>query len=295
MLKVVCTGALTIGLVYGHWWIPAVVVAVAIGVYLDRLGARKNAEAEPARWVWPQDYFDAVGRLGRRIDPEPKRLLPPPEHPDVAHIATTAAGIADLATAKPAFWEWTLFTSVLLRRREAVRDRLRMCSLGYQPQGRELLGPYVYSVLVSELIINAREVMEKLDRLMASPGFRAAFGRDSEDAEGDPDAIIAMADRLMDHHNELLVDAEVCAVTAVEAGAVDFARDACAYLLHPLVDIDRFIVTLCDRVAEAQELLPYLGDTEATLEPAVLDLKPPDGTLPDIIIQHLRVTKPGPP
>ena len=68
-------------------------------------------------------------------------------------------------------------------------------------------------------------------------------------------------------------------------------RSACAYFLHPLVDMDTFIVTLRDRVAQAQELLPYLkGDIE--LEPAVLDLDPPDGLLDAVSAQTRRLLQP---
>ena len=45
------------------------------------------------------------------------------------------------------------------------------------------------------------------------------------------------------------------------------------------------------RVAQAQELLPYLkGDIE--LEPAVLDLDPPDGLLDAVSAQTRRLLQP---
>lgn len=278
--------------VSGSWWIPVAIV-VLVGALLIGLAASRTKPVEPVElppWDWPQDYFDAVGRLGRRIDPMPARLLPIHDNPDIAHIASTAADIAELRTDKPQFWQWALFTSVLLQRREKVRDRLRTCSLGYQPTG-DPMRARAYAMLISQLLLDRFELLRQMERFMSSPGFRAAFGYDGDRDDADPDAIVQMANRLMDHHDDLLEQTEVCITLGVETEAVSLAHDACAYFLHPLVDMDTFMVTLRDRVAQAQELLPYLkGDIE--LEPAVLDLDPPDGLLDAVSAQTRRLLQP---
>ncbi len=141
-------------------------------------------------------------------------------------------------------------------------------------------------MLISQLLLDRFELLRQMERFMSSPGFRAAFGYDGDRGAADPDAIVQMANRLMDHHDDLLEQAEACITLGVETEAVGLAHDACAYFLHPLVDMDTFMVTLRDRVAQAQELLPYLkGDIE--LEPAVLDLDPPAGLL-DAVSAHTR-------
>ncbi|MFN8227240.1 MAG: hypothetical protein U0R18_11065 [Mycobacterium sp.] len=276
----------------GSWWIPVAIV-VLVGALLIGLAASRTKPVEPVElppWDWPQDYFDAVGRLGRRIDPMPARLLPIHDNPDIAHIASTAADIAELRTDKPQFWQWALFTSVLLQRREKVRDRLRTCSLGYQPTG-DPMRARAYAMLISQLLLDRFELLRQMERFMSSPGFRAAFGYDGDRDDADPDAIVQMANRLMDHHDDLLEQTEVCITLGVETEAVSLAHDAWAYFLHPLVDMDTFMVTLRDRVAQAQELLPYLkGDIE--LEPAVLDLDPPDGLLDAVSAQTRRLLQP---
>lgn len=278
--------------VSGSWWIPVAIV-VLVGALLIGLAASRTKPVEPVElppWDWPQDYFDAVGRLGRRIDPMPARLLPIHDNPDIAHIASTAADIAELRTDKPQFWQWALFTSVLLQRREKVRDRLRTCSLGYQPTG-DPMRARAYAMLISQLLLDRFELLRQMERFMSSPGFRAAFGYDGDRDDADPDAIVQMANRLMDHHDDLLEQTEVCITLGVETEAVSLAHDAWAYFLHPLVDMDTFMVTLRDRVAQAQELLPYLkGDIE--LEPAVLDLDPPDGLLDAVSAQTRRLLQP---
>ena len=256
--------------------------------------------ADPAAKDIPKDSAKAkeaefLDSSGRRIDPAPERVLPIHDNPDIAHIASTAADIAELRTDKPQFWQWALFTSVLLQRREKVRDRLRTCSLGYQPTG-DPMRARAYAMLISQLLLDRFELLRQMERFMSSPGFRAAFGYDGDRDAADPDAIVQMANRLMDHHDDLLEQAEVCITLGVETEAVSLAHDACAYFLHPLVDMDTFIVTLRDRVAQAQELLPYLkGDIE--LEPAVLDLDPPDGLLDAVSAQTRRLLQPttGPP
>ena len=281
----VCLGLLFLAGISGSWWLPLGLVVVVCAVLLGVAASRKKpSPLQP--WVWPQTYFDAVGRLGRRIDPIPKRTLPLADNPEVAHVATTAAGIAELKANKPQFWQWALFTSVLLQRREAVRDRLRTCSLGYQPTG-EPMNPRTYAMLMAQLLLDSFELLRRAEQFMASPGFRAAFGYDGARDEADPDAIAQMANKLMDHHVELLEKAEVCMVIGVDSDAVGLARDTYAYFLHPLVDVDTFIATLCDRVAQVQELAPYLKD-DIELEPAVLDIDPPDGLVDAITAQTHR-------
>ena len=116
--------------VSGSWWIPVAIV-VLVGALLISLAASRTKPVEPVElppWDWPQDYFDAVGRLGRRIDPMPARLLPIRQPRYRPHRIDRRGHRGDFARTNPNSGSGRLFTSVLLQRREKFEIARRTCS-----------------------------------------------------------------------------------------------------------------------------------------------------------------------
>lgn len=59
-----------------------------------------------------------------------------------------------------------------------------------------------------------------------------------------------------------------------------FVQDMGAYTLCPLIGYQEFIPTICARIAEAQELLPYSdGDSVLQLDDVSLAISLPDGLM----------------
>ena len=81
----------------------------------------------------------------------------------------------------------------------------------------------------------------------------------------------------MDYHGSFLGIAESCLQTPVDAGVTVLLKDTSALALCPLVGYDQFIVTLCHRVAEVRELLPYAHGREIEFGEAKLNLAFPRG------------------
>ncbi len=276
------------------WWVPLIFVVVMVAVLMNAAQARTTKIPVPAPWPWTDDFFAAVARLGRAITPEPERVLPQTLQPGTARIMPTRAGMAALAADKPELWSLALFASVLVQRRNALQARLRTCAMGYQPSPGGALPPYAYTLLVGTLIDDMEGIGAQMSRLVESPAFRGAFGEPMGDDTADADAIMAVSNRLMDYHEQLLEKVEVCLATEIEGPDVPYAQDIAAYVLCRLVTIDRFITTWCERVAEAQELLPYLHGADISLDPVGAILEVPDG-LDQHLLAHLRRTTAGRP
>lgn len=279
-----------IGMDVVFWLTTAAILVLAALAHSAR--TRPPQPVEP--WPWPADFFAAVARLGRPIDPEPERVLPLTLKPGTARITPTHAGIAALATDKPELWSLALFASVLVRRRNALQHRLRSCAIGYQPLPGEPLRPYSYTLVVGMLIQDMEEVGIQVERFVESPAFRGAFGEPMGDDAADADAIVHMADRLMDYHEQFVEKVETCLRMGIEASSVAYAQDVAAFVLCRLVAFDRFITTFCERVTEAQELLPYLHDAPIELDPVGAILEIPDD-LNQRMLAHLRRSTAGRP
>jgi hypothetical protein len=230
-------------------------------------------------WPWPAHLRALAEGMARPIDPTPKRLVPPHENAAlVAQVATTKEALAALKADRPAAWPWALFASVLVQRRNAVQARLRRVASGYQPRpaGMPLPGR-AYSQIAHQGMKTIVDLVEQLEQFMLSPAFKGAFGESGNDGSADPDAIVTIADRLMDYHEAFLVQAETCVQTPVENEVLTFVQDAGAIGLLPLLGYEEFITTMCARIGEAQELLPYGdGDTVMQLDDVSLTMTMPD-------------------
>lgn len=273
-------------------WLAAL---VAVGL-LARVGwtlysASRAPRTDPAQteqpWPWPPDFRTKAEALARPIDPTPRRILPPDEKSAmIARVATTPAEMSRLATDKPPAWPWALFTSVLLQRRNAVQRRLRTIASGYQPRKNQTpMSGWAYSQLAYRTMTTIGDLVAQVEQFMLSPAFKAAFGSDETNA--DADGIVAIANRLMDYHDSFLVESETCLQNAVEPDVLVFVQDMGAFTLCPLVGYGQFIATMCNRIGEAQDLLPYTkGGDVVALDDAPLVMELPDG-LTEHVVAHV--------
>ena len=263
-------------------------VLAAIGLSAYSAGTKGEAELEP--WPWPADLRTQAEAMARPIDPTPKRLLPPDEKAAlVATVAATKESLAQLIADKPHAWPWAVFTSVLVQRRNSVQTRLRAVVSGYQPRAGTLpISGKAYSAVAFETMNSIVDIVQQLEQFMRSPAFAGAFGAGPGDEDADADAIVSVAERLMDYHNAFLGHAENCLQTPVNSEAFVFVQDMAAFTLCPLVGYQQFITTLCARIGEAQDLLPYTNAGEVIwLEDALLRISMPDGLM-DRLLAHIK-------
>lgn len=236
----------------------------------------------------PPEFRSLAEAMARPIDPTPKRVLPPDEKSaGIAAVATTPQTLSTLIADKPPGWPWAVFTSVLVQRRNALQSRLRAVASGYQPApGRAPITGLEYARIAEETMQSTLDVLAQLEQFMRSPAFTGAFG--STDHDADAEAISGVAHRLMDYHETFLARAERCLQTPVERDAIAFAHDLGSFALCPLLGYERFIPTMCDRIGQAQDLLPYTEpDTVVALDDVTLVMDVPDG-LAGRITEHVR-------
>ncbi len=246
--------------------------------------------AEP--WPWPPEFRARAESMARAIDPIPERqsLLPPDERSStIAKVATTKDALSRLISDKPPAWPWAVFASVLVQRRNAVQSRLRLRVSGYQPRpGIAPLSGRAYCETARTAMNNAADLVAQTEQYILSPAFTGAIGNAGQQSSADPDAIIAAANRLMDYHEGFLAQAETCLQTPVMPEARVFVADMGAFTLCPLLGYEQFIPTVCARIAEAQELLPYTkGDQVIALDDVTMTMEVPDG-LTDHIVAHIK-------
>lgn len=124
---------LIVGLTNGSWLLglAGLGVLVGFGWAWHRAGQTKGDEKP---WPWPPDYRALAEGMASPIDPNPERIVPPPEKAAmIAEVVTTDEALQQLIADKPPAWPWAVFTSVVLQRRNGVQARLRTCASGYQP------------------------------------------------------------------------------------------------------------------------------------------------------------------
>jgi hypothetical protein len=253
---------------------------------------QRNQAARPLEpWPWPPDFRAQAEAMARTIDPTPKRILPPDEKSAiVAKVAVNSNELARLIADKPPAWPYAVFTSVLLQRRNTVKARLRQCVSGYQPKpGTAPLSGQAYSQLAYRTMTDIADLVTQLEQFMLSPAFTGTVGRPGDDSAVDADAIMSIANRLMDYHGQFLTHAERCTQTPVQPDVRVLVQDMGAFTLCPLMGFDRFIETMCARVGEAQDLLPYTkGGEVVALDDVSLAMSLPDGLTDRITAQINR-------
>lgn len=264
-------GAFVLLLVVGFvvefiWWIVGAAALVGL-FFVGRAVARSVRERRELavereldlklradrqhRWTLAGDsrgVYGADGAAEMRVVSPPVTPPTASDAPAVAQLATTESGVAALVREKPSGWEWALFTSVLVQRENAVLPRLRDSHLGFTPTSvtRVSSGPELERMLL-ELVDEMLSTARRIDRFMAAPAFRAAFGGDG--SSGDADAISHVAHRLMDYHERLLQLSERCRSISAPS-YFDTALAECGRLLdRPLEGYHEFITELADVVA----------------------------------------------
>ncbi len=289
--RVVAAGiVLLLAAVGGRSWVTgligiALLAGVAWKVYASTTALNHTLE----RWPWTPEFRAPVEAMARPIDPTPHRLVPPHEDAEkVAKVATTKDQLAQLIADKPTAWPWAVFTSVLVQRRNAVQMRLRSVASGYQPRpGIPQIGGQAYSQIANRSINDIADLVAQFEQFMLSPAFKGAFGVTGTDSDADPDAIVGVANRLMDYHDSFLAEAEDCLQTPVERDVLVFVQDMGAFALCPLIGYQNFIPTMCARIAEAQELLPYSDGGTIGLDEVNLEISLPDG-LTERVFAHIK-------
>jgi hypothetical protein len=271
-------------------WLSGLIGAgLLLGAGWPLLAARR-ATPEVGPWPWPPDFRSAAERLARPIDPTPKRQLPPDEKSAmIAQVAVTKDALTGLIAGKPPAWPWAVFTSVLVQRRNAVQGRLRRCASGYQPQpGMAPLTGRAYAEIARQSTTGIADLVAQLEQFMLSPAFQGAFGDVADEGSADSGAIVEVANRLMDYHDTFLGYSERCLQTPVERDVLVFVQDMGAVTFCPLLGYDNFIATMCARIGEAQDLLPYTtADTVVALDDASLRMTLPDGLM-EHIVAHIN-------
>ena len=278
-----------IGLV-GHAWLPALLgVAVILGtIWLVHRAGRVAADGDQP-WPWPANFRTVAEGMARPIDPTPRRVLPPNEAAGlVSRVATSPEELATLIADKPPAWPWAVFTSVLVLRRNAVAARLRSVASGYQPRpGVPSHDGRAYCSVAQRALGTVTDLVGQLNQFMLSPAFRGAFGEVDDSATADAEAVSDIANRLMDYHEGFLRQAEGCLQTPVDGEVMTFVANMGAFTLCPLIGFEDFIRTMCARIGEAQDLLPYSEGT-VWLDDANLAITMPDGLMESITPQFKR-------
>ena len=272
-------------------WFPLLAGLAALGAFgwFVRSALGKPDEREP--FPWPSDLRAAAEGMARPIAPEPKRLLPPDEKAaTIAKIATTKEALDALFAERPPLWRWAAFTSVVVQRRNNVQPRLRTCALGYQPKTGTPMAGGQYSAVAVRAMQDIADLVTQLEQFMLSPGFTGALKSFSESDGAEPDAILHIANRLMDYHESFLTEAERCLQTPVETDVIMFVQDMGAFTMCPLAGYEQFIEAMCSRFAEGQEIVPY-ADGTVQLDDVNLAIRLPDG-LSERIQAHIRRYRP---
>lgn len=278
------------------WLLGLIALALLARPALALRSTRTTTSDQP--WTWPVDSRSVAEGMARPLDPTPKRLLPPDDKSAmIAQVATTKEALARLIADKPPAWQWAVFASVLVQRRNAVGDRLRRCASGYQPRpGLDPLSGRAYSQTAVGSMNAVANLVAQVEQFVLSPAFKGAFGAagtgGDPDADADPDAIVAVANRLMDYHGSFLTQAEACLQTPVQSEALPLVQDMGAFSLIPLLSYERFIRTMCARIGEAQDLLPYASAGNAVaLDDVTMTMDLPDGLADRIVAQIKRFNR----
>ena len=230
-------------------------------------------------WPWSPEFRAAVENLSRIFGPRPKRLLPPdPKAASIAQVVSTKDELDRMLADKPHMWAWAVFASSLLQQRNATVPRLRNCASGYHPQPGAPLSGQAYADLARQTMNAIAEQLGHLKAFMLSPAFTAVTQDASTERPDDPNAIRHVTSRLMAYHGNFLTLAERCLHTPVQPGATLLVQDMWAVALCPLIGYDQFIITLCHRVAEARELLPYSYRGDISVDNADLVITLPRGS-----------------
>ncbi|WP_179468427.1 TIR domain-containing protein [Mycolicibacterium vinylchloridicum] len=199
-------------------------------------------------------------------------------------IVHDAAGLTALADERPHSWQWALFGSVLIQRREALGVELKDHALGFAPQSGERITDLPDLVqLVKNSMNDVQQNSFKLVKLVETPAFRAALGEPNDVAD-DPESILHVAHRVMDHYERFLHLARRVRGVASPSDYVD-TLDSCARLSDlPMKGMNQFIDQYARVVAEMPQRLIDAGG-ENIIEQIALPLNMDNDLLETVLGQ----------
>ncbi|MGV0597771.1 TIR domain-containing protein [Mycolicibacterium porcinum] len=208
------------------------------------------------------------------------------DEPKFGQIVFDAAGLTEIAQTRPHSWQWALFGSVLVQRREALKDQLRDHKLGYAPQNNERVTEITDLVdLVRNSMHDVEQNSQQLVLLVKTPAFQAAFGKPIELSD-DPDAILHVANRVMDHYERFLQLAQRVRGVAARSDYLT-VLDSCARLSDkPMAGMDQFIDDYAQIVADMPRLLREAGGQDIE-QPIRLRLHM-DNDLLEVVVRQLK-------
>ncbi|MDY6998625.1 MAG: hypothetical protein SW019_18665 [Actinomycetota bacterium] len=283
---------LVVGLVVKYfWWIAA--GAGLVGLFfagralVRHLEERRElaAEARAAlqrradrqhRWMLSGDSRGVYGPDGaavmRAVSPSADAVDATAPQDGIAALARTEDELAALARDKPSAWEQTLFASVLVQRQASLLPRLRDSELGFTPastvpvyNGRELARILVG--LIDEMFLTANQ----LESFTLAPAFMGSFGEPAEESGADPEAIMHVANRLMDYHERLLDISERCRRLSPPSQYADLLADCARLLDTPLQSFGEFIAEFVEVIESLPRVLQHATGT-VHLGAIVLDI-----------------------
>ncbi len=266
-------------------WVTIVVAVLVVGAVLLILGLRGNSAPAPGP-ASPGILIDGSAVPQEILDEINAGLA---EHyPETAQVAHTDWELADLLAQKLPAWPWAAFVSVLVLRRNAVRDRLRDNSLGFAvATGESARTDRDVARFVIDRISDMSAQLSQLDEVINSRAFRTvlgAVGREDSTDEGD---IVHTARRLMDIHDEILRIVERCRGVSVPNHHAELVRDCARYISIPLESFEAFIDDFSARVRQVPESL-YFSQGDMKADPVILDIDVDNDPLRDRVFQQLR-------
>lgn len=208
--------------------------------------------------------------------------------PEFGQIVHDAAGLTKLAETKPHSWQWALFGSVLVQRRDALQEQLRDHSLGFAPQNGQRITELAELVqLIRNSMHDVQQNGHQLVKLVETPAFRAAFGEPNELSD-DPDVILHVATRVMDHYERYLQLARNVRGTAAPSDYINIL-DSCGRLSDmPMSGMDEFIDAYVRMVEEMPDLLIQAGGKNITV-PITLPIHVDNDLLQNVVDQLKQI------
>lgn len=180
-------------------------------------------------------------------------------------VQTTQQGLAALVQQRPHSWQWAAFASVLVQRRAALRDQLRDHSLGYAPpNGQRVADISELATLVANSMRDVDQNSHQLASLVETAAFKAAFG-EPNNLSNDPDAILHVANRVMDHYTRYLQIAQRVRGVAASSEYINILDTSARLSDKPIAGMDEFIDKYVKVVAEMPELLKAAGGEDIVL------------------------------
>ncbi|TFV61541.1 hypothetical protein E4P42_01200 [Mycobacterium sp. PS03-16] len=294
-----------LGLVVEYfWWIVAgaavvasVVAVVAVSRRMhERSLAAAERDAEVAQRAEQQHRWTLRGDSRGVYGPDGATAMeslavadgaaddPPVDPSEVATVASTPADLQRLVTEKPPCWRWAAFASVLVQRRRPLMARLRDSALGFMTAtGPHLCSGRAVGHFVVDRMDDMMRLAEEVESFLSAPAFAATFDyRGEDESVVDADAVLQVANRLMDYHDRFLGVSEMCRGATTSGPYADVIRDCARLADMPLQSYGAFIDEFVERVGEMPEMMRHARGT-VKADPVILDFDIDDRLIDRIV------------